>query len=42
MPGRRDIHVLIAEHRLRTRKVRAFLDYVSEAILPTPLWDRSG
>lgn len=42
MPGRRDIHVLTTERRLRTRKVRAFLDYVSEAILPTPLWDRSG
>ncbi|GAA5179277.1 MULTISPECIES: LysR family transcriptional regulator [Halomonadaceae] len=40
MPGRRDIHVLYAQRRLHTRKVRAFLDHLFETIGPTPHWDR--
>ncbi len=40
MPGRRDIHVLTTERRLRTRKVRAFLDYLRESLAPRPAWDR--
>jgi DNA-binding transcriptional LysR family regulator len=40
MPGRRDIHVLTTERRLRTRKVRAFLDYLRESLAPQPAWDR--
>nr|WP_281504493.1 LysR family transcriptional regulator [Chromohalobacter sarecensis] len=40
MPGRRDIHVLTTERRLRTRKVRAFLDYLLESLEPRPAWDR--
>ncbi|MGQ7244640.1 LysR substrate-binding domain-containing protein [Salinicola sp. V024] len=40
MPGRRDIHVLTTERRLRTRKVRAFLDYLRESLEPQPAWDR--
>lgn len=40
MPGRRDIHVLTTERRLRSRKVRAFLDYLFESLAPVPPWDR--
>ena len=40
MPGRRDIHVLTTERRLRTRKVRAFLDYLRESLGPRPAWDQ--
>ncbi len=40
MPGRRDIHVLTTERRLRTRKVRAFLDYLQESLAPQPAWDQ--
>ncbi|MHB0775096.1 LysR family transcriptional regulator [Halomonas sp. WWR20] len=40
VPGRRDIHVLYAQRRLHTRKVHAFLDYLFEAVGPTPHWDR--
>ncbi|QJQ94187.1 MULTISPECIES: LysR family transcriptional regulator [Halomonadaceae] len=40
MPGRRDIHVLTTERRLRSRKVRAFLDYLFESLDPVPPWDR--
>ncbi|WP_277810309.1 LysR family transcriptional regulator [Chromohalobacter canadensis] len=40
MPGHRDIHVLTTERRLRTRKVRAFLDYLRESLEPRPSWDR--
>lgn len=40
MPGRRDIHVLTSERRLRSRKVRAFLDYLFAAMDPHPPWDR--
>lgn len=40
MPGRRDIHVLTTERRLRSHKVRAFLDYLFESLGPLPPWDR--
>ena len=40
MSGRRDIHVLTTERRLRSRKVRVFLDYVFESLAPLPPWDR--
>lgn len=40
MPGRRDIHVLTTERRLRSRKVRVFLDYLFESLAPIPPWDR--
>ncbi len=40
MPGRRDIHVLTTERRLRSRKVRAFLDYLFASLSPVPPWDR--
>ncbi|MBS9405516.1 hypothetical protein KG088_18085 [Halomonas sp. TRM85114] len=40
MPGRRDIHVLTTERRLRSRKVRAFLDYLFASLSPHPPWDR--
>ncbi|CAM4199481.1 LysR family transcriptional regulator [Vreelandella rituensis] len=40
MPGRRDIHVLTTERRLRSRKVRVFLDYLFESLAPLPPWDR--
>ncbi|WP_110685219.1 LysR family transcriptional regulator [Salinicola aestuarinus] len=40
VPGRRDLHVLTTERRLRTRKVRAFLDYLQAALTPLPPWDR--
>lgn len=39
-PGRRDIHVLTSERRLRSHKVRAFLDYLFESLGPLPPWDR--
>ncbi|CAM3634514.1 LysR substrate-binding domain-containing protein [Halomonas casei] len=39
MPGRRDIHVLTTERRLRTPKVSAFLDYLFASISPKPPWD---
>ncbi|WP_083005382.1 LysR family transcriptional regulator [Halomonas sp. GT] len=39
MPGRRDIHVLTTERRLRSRKVRVFLDYLFESLAPLPPWD---
>lgn len=38
-PGRRDIHVLTTERRLRSPKVRAFLDYLFESLDPIPPWD---
>lgn len=38
-PGRRDIHVLTSERRLRSPKVRAFLDYLFESLAPLPPWD---
>ncbi|MEA2117284.1 LysR family transcriptional regulator [Halovibrio sp. HP20-50] len=41
MPGRRDIHVLTTERRLRSRKVRVFLDYLFESLTPLPPWDVS-
>lgn len=40
MPGRRDIHVLTTERRLRARKVRAFLDFLFESPDLLPSWDR--
>lgn len=40
MPGRRDLHVLTTERRLRSSKVRAFLDYLFESLSPLPPWDR--
>lgn len=40
MPGRRDIHVLTTERRLRSHKVRAFLDYLFETLGPRPPWER--
>ncbi|MGP5308932.1 LysR substrate-binding domain-containing protein [Vreelandella alkaliphila] len=40
MPGHRDIHVLTPQRRLRSRKVRAFLDYLFESVGPLPTWDR--
>ena len=40
MPGRRDIHVLTTERRLRSRKVRVFLDYLFGSLAPIPPWDR--
>lgn len=39
-PGRRDIHVLTTERRLRSHKVRAFLDYLFESVGHSPPWDR--
>ncbi|WP_134019085.1 LysR family transcriptional regulator [Modicisalibacter xianhensis] len=39
MPGRRQLYVLTPERKLRTRKVRAFLDYLFEAVSPIPPWD---
>ncbi|MFL1453138.1 LysR substrate-binding domain-containing protein [Marinobacter sp. GN3S48] len=39
-PGRRDIHVLTTERRLRSHKVRAFLDYLFESVGHVPPWDR--
>lgn len=39
MPGRRDIHVLTTERRLKTPKVSAFLDYLFASISPKPPWD---
>lgn len=39
MSGRRDIHVLTTERRLRTPKVSAFLDYLFASISPKPPWD---
>ncbi len=40
VPGRRDLHVLYAQRRLHTRKVRAFLDHLFETIGTTAHWDR--
>ncbi|MEC4768342.1 LysR family transcriptional regulator [Halomonas sp. CUBES01] len=40
VPGRRDIHVLTTERRLRSRKVRIFLDYLFESLDPLPPWER--
>ncbi len=40
MPGRRDIHVLTTERRLRSSKVQTFLDYLFESLSPEPPWDR--
>ncbi|WP_251976357.1 LysR family transcriptional regulator [Salinicola avicenniae] len=40
VPGQRDIHVLTTERRRRTRKVRAFLDYLFDTLQPIPPWDR--
>lgn len=40
MPGRRNIHVMTTERRLRSHKVRAFLDYLFESLGPVPPWDR--
>lgn len=40
MPGRRDIHVLTTERRLRSRKIRVFLNYLFESLAPLPPWDR--
>nr|WP_110670312.1 LysR family transcriptional regulator [Salinicola halophilus] len=40
VPGRRDLHVLTTERRLRTRKVRAFVDYLQTVLSPVPAWDR--
>lgn len=39
VPGRRDIYVLTTERRLRSRKVRAFLDFLFESLSPRPPWD---
>ncbi|UQG61185.1 LysR family transcriptional regulator [Marinobacter sp. M3C] len=39
-PGRRDIHVLTTERRLRSHKVRVFLNYLFESLGPLPPWDR--
>lgn len=38
--GRRDINVLTTERRLRSNKVRAFLDYLFESLGHAPPWDR--
>ncbi|WP_168017119.1 LysR family transcriptional regulator [Halomonas salinarum] len=40
MPGHRGLHVLTPERRLKTPKVRAFMDYLFETVLPVPPWDR--
>ncbi|MDR5873589.1 LysR family transcriptional regulator [Vreelandella gomseomensis] len=40
VPGRRGIHVLTTERRLRSRKVRIFLDYLFELLDPLPPWER--
>ncbi|MEX0605590.1 MAG: LysR substrate-binding domain-containing protein [Marinobacter sp.] len=38
MPGRRELYVLTPERRLRARKVRAFMDYLFEAVPPIAPW----
>lgn len=40
MPGRRDIHVLTTERRLRAPKVQAFMEYLLDVVSPIPPWDR--
>ncbi|MEX2475358.1 LysR substrate-binding domain-containing protein [Marinobacter sp.] len=40
MPGHRELYVLTPERRIRTLKVRAFMDYLFEAVSPLPPWDR--
>lgn len=39
MPGQRELYVLTSERRLRAPKVRAFMDFVLEEVLPFPPWD---
>lgn len=40
MPGRRELYVLTPERRIKTLKVRTFMDYLFEVVSPLPPWDR--
>ncbi|PAU74869.1 LysR family transcriptional regulator [Halomonas salipaludis] len=40
MPGRRKLYVLTRERQLRIPKLRAFMEYLFEAMSPCPPWDR--
>ncbi|MCM2971526.1 LysR family transcriptional regulator [Larsenimonas suaedae] len=40
MPGRRQLYVLTSERRLTMPKVRSFMEYLFDALAPTPPWDR--
>lgn len=40
MPGRRELYVLTREGQITTPKVKAFMDYLTEAVTPIAPWDR--
>jgi DNA-binding transcriptional LysR family regulator len=40
MPGRRELYVLTRERQITTPKVKAFMDYLTEAVTPIAPWDR--